>query len=66
MAPLWVAEQRFADGFDFGWGFDVVEGMLCVRATAVRVSNDVFKAGSVRSEKEKERRRNDGHGVWVE
>ena len=25
VAPLWVAEQRFADGFDFGWGFDGVE-----------------------------------------
>ena len=44
-------------------------GMLCARATALRVSNDLDKAGSVRSEgnlKEEERRRDDGHGVWVE
>ena len=33
VAPLWVAEQRFSDGFDFGWGFDGVEvgdgGVVC-------------------------------------
>jgi len=25
VAPFWVAEERFADGIDLGWGFDGVE-----------------------------------------
>ena len=35
VAPLWVAKQRFADSFDFGWGFDGVEvgdgDVVCAR-----------------------------------